>query len=77
MSTMEKGKLRRIRKALVAAGAAAAAAFGAGLAEGGDWRAAAGMAAGAALIAGWATYAVPNKLSADELLQLAEKASRR
>lgn len=74
---MTKIDFGRVRKALMAALAAAVAAFGAGMAEGGDWRAAAGMALAAAVIAGGSTYAVPNRLGSQELYALAEQAAAR
>lgn len=74
---MSTHKITRARKALVAAVAAGLAAFGAAMAEGQDWRAGLGMAAAAALIAGTGTYAVPNRLSSEELMRLAKAAAER
>lgn len=75
--------LARARKALVAGLAAGLAAAGAAWAEGADWRAALGMAAAAAVLAGAATYQVPNKgaslphMTSQELAALAERAAER
>lgn len=74
---MSKHRFARARKALIAGLAAGLAAFGAAMAEGQDWRAGLGMAAAAALIAGTGTYAVPNRLSSEELMRLAEAAAER
>lgn len=68
--------LKRMKKALVAGLAAGVMAGGAALGEGQDWRAAAGYGLAAALLAGFTTYSVPNKLTAAELRKLADQAAR-
>jgi sugar/nucleoside kinase (ribokinase family) len=74
MSKTTKITVAAVRKAIASAVGAGVVAFAAGLAEGYDWRVALGMAAAAAVLAGGGTYAVPNKLSADQLRAQLEKA---
>lgn len=72
----KRQRLARIKKSLFAGLAAAAGAAGAGLAEGADWRAAAGMGLAAGLVAGLGTWKARNQLGTAELRELVDEAIR-
>lgn len=75
---MSKINLKRIRKALVSGLAAAVTTGGGMLGAGADWRAAAGAALGAAILAAGSAYGIRNRLGVNELTsQLDEAKSAR